>query len=275
MPQATYGNLTFAVIGAPGANLAFVIALRQFPYTCEVRNTLSQYSGIAFTGYQFGYSVAINSQSIFVGVPYYAYRGESGILSVFTYCSPGNAIGTYTTCTPCPPGQTSDGGVSQCVSCNINLPQHATCIGSGCNPTCLCDAGYFGTQCLPCSQYAPAAGLQKPSHSSWVDMQTSCTWRCNDGFNKSNHTCINCSNMQMFNSLSNVEWIPGTCSWQCKATFFSLNYSQSDLNCTLCSIYKAATGEQLPPNTRWLDHFNECKYVPLPGFSCESQGNCS
>ncbi|EKX42495.1 hypothetical protein GUITHDRAFT_141168 [Guillardia theta CCMP2712] len=269
-------GLTFAVIGAPGSNLAHVVALRQFPYTCEVRNTLSPDSSDFLVNDQFGYSVAINSQSIYVGSPYYARYfnpGISGLLYIFSYCNPGSAIPPfYRDCSACPVGQTSNGGASSCITCTLPLPQHAT-YGAGC--TTICDPGYFGSSCLPCSQYAPAQGMTNPLKSSWVDNQPTCTWQCNAGYQRVNDDgCAQCQNDIQFNQLSNVEWIPGTCSWRCKATYFSVNQTQNFLDCKLCSQYKAALGQPPPANAEWLDRFNECKYVPLPGYSCQS-GTCT
>uniref|UniRef100_A0A7S4U9B9 RING-type domain-containing protein n=2 Tax=Guillardia theta TaxID=55529 RepID=A0A7S4U9B9_GUITH len=271
--QISYGNLTFAVIGAPGENMAYVLALRHSPYLCEVRNSLAPVSGTVFPGDQFGYSVAINRQSIFVGVPYYSTPDISGLLYVFTYCSPGYVAASSSSCTPCSTGQTSDGGVSRCVPCNVSIPQHASC-SPGCSPSCECNAGYFGDRCLPCSQYALSAGHTKPLNSSWIDQQATCTWKCDMGFQKTNDTCLACPNTDQFDRLLHVEWIPGTCSWRCKATYFRVNQSGIETNCTLCSQYKAALGQQPPANAEWLDRFNECKYVPLPGYSCQSDQNC-
>jgi hypothetical protein len=68
---------------------------------------------------------------------------------------------------------------SQCDACQSKPVQSAWILGSQCR--FVCHVGFFGSNCLHCSDFKFASGISSPANSFWVDGSSTCDWACNSG----------------------------------------------------------------------------------------------
>ena len=294
--HATY-PWTIVLVGAPGENLAYSILLRDNPPMCKMHQVFEPPANDNDFTDRFGFSVAISRQFVFIGTPFYLrwYKDASGLLYTSTFCFPGSVReilgGSYPLpnrqlpqCRMCPRDKTSDGGTaSVCKDCvtdsgdRIQIPEKST-LSYGCSYTC--NSGYFGTSCLRCSEYAPSNSWIKAEHSEWVDDNANCLARCIGGYyqlpgGNGNATfrdgawyvdivCAKCPTAQNFATRTNVQWIAGSCEWECSTTFFE----DDDTYCYKCSVLNERKGIQPPVNALFVDGLPVCEWAPKLGYNC-------
>jgi hypothetical protein len=287
---------TIVLVGAPGENLAYSVLLRDNPPLCKMHQVFEPPASDNDSTDRFGFSVAMSRQFVFIGTPFYLrwYKDASGLLYSSTFCFPGSVLEAaggsplpnrqLPYCRMCPRDKTSDGGTaSVCKDCvtdsgdRIQIPAKST-LNYGCSYTC--NPGFFGTSCVRCSEYAPSISMVKPEYSEWVDDNANCIARCIGGYyqlpgGNGNATflngfwyidfeCAKCPTTALFTTRQNVQWIVGSCEWQCSATFFE----DSDTYCYKCSELKARNGIMPPENANFVDGLPVCDWAPNLGYNC-------
>ena len=272
---------TIVLVGAPGENRGYSILLRDSPPLCKMHERFVPPMRDRDDSDMFGFSVAITKQFVFIGAPFYLrwYKDHSGLLYSSSFCFPGNVKPTESAnllprCIPCAKDETSDGGTAKtCKACTsasgelIQIPEFAS-LDYGCSYTC--NLGYFGAECQTCTEYSTALDKYKPDNSEWVDGQSECLARCiggyySDGSSNVTFSCIPCPSAGIFNDLTNVQWIVGTCDWECSMGYFE---DTADNLCYKCSELKANKGISPPSNAEFVDGQATCEWAPLTGFNC-------
>ena len=267
--QPGRGGRYTAVVGEPSAGRVYAILVspNEQSTRCRMQSIIRSFRDVDMgnTGDGFGKSLALTHEFLFIGAPDVLREDPqqaviSGLLHILAFCNEGSYLQAdiYSGCVPCPNGEWSSGSqVQQCSSC---IPRNAVAL-QGCDFTC--NVGYFGDDCLPCSQ--AMSDSDKPSDSEWVDGEASCSYTCNPSFERVGAACVKCSDTDAADH--NGVWIPETCGWTCADTFFArADTLQPD--CVPCSVFKQRQGEEPPSNAMWVDGLSTCEYGPKLGYTC-------
>jgi len=211
----------------------------------------------------FGSSLAVSNQFLFVGAPGVIRRDSSGqllsgLFYILSLCTEGNYIGDNAACVSCGNSLWAKG--AQVTTCSSCIPARSTGLGE-CN--FVCNSGYFGRECLPCSQAMNKSA--KPSNSDWVDGRETCSFTCHLSFMRVDNDCIKCSQSA---EDKNGVWIPNTCGWTCKDTFFAAPSPSNQSECAACSVFQERIGAVKPENSEWVDGSKDCTYGPEIGYNC-------
>ena len=104
----------------------------------------------------------------------------------------------------------------------------------------------------------------------WKPAQLSCAARCIGGYyatrtGNSTLTCSVCPSKSVFDALFNVQWILGTCEYECAYGYFT---DPSDNLCYSCKELKSRQGIAPPANAEFVNGLSVCKWAPKVGFNC-------
>ena len=280
--QAGRGARATIVVGAPESNRAYALLVNpdaaQGWERCRMQTIVRPYESLDY-GFGFGAALAITNEFLFVGEPLverFDNNGVriSGLLHILTLCAEGRYCetcylagrGQEDSCAACGAGLWSGGGQdSACESC---VPERAAVLGSECD--FACEAGFFGPDCLICSQAMVASSVAKPANSTWVDGEATCDFVCDPSFRRHNGTCVPCAGDA---AAHHGVWQPGTCTWVCQTGFFAMSPDSTEPDCMQCSELQARKGNlsSKPPHSQWLDGLEVCTYGPEMGYRCTAE----
>ena len=190
-------------------------------------------------------------------------------------------------CFSCARNETSDGGSSaKCRAClkdddvtPLPIPQQST-LNYGCSY--VCNEGYFGNECLTCSQFSAPLANKLPANAFWVDGEKQCRASCIGGFFLKStddeskcdtcFRCLECASQKDFRLRppGSVQWIVGgTCEFKCVLGLFPDPVDPEA--CKTCSELKISSSQSPPVNAEWVDRLSACQWAPKLGFNCTSQ----
>jgi hypothetical protein len=104
----------------------------------------------------------------------------------------------------------------------------------------------------------------------WKPAPLSCEARCIGGFyatvgGNGTLTCTSCPSQTAFNALFNVQWILGSCQYECAFGYFPY---PGDGLCYGCREVKTRQGISPPDNAVFVNGLPVCEWAPLVGFNC-------
>ena len=143
----------------------------------------SYYAGSGYTIHDFDYLPG-------PGLVVYTSNDYQQRVTFVTYCYP-NASTTSkfngpNYCDACNPGRYSNGGdISSCNYCDSPYHSHFEK-----KPGCFwsCNKGYFGDQCVTCTQFSQGKYLPPDAH--WVNGKSTCYYKCNYGVDANTNECL-------------------------------------------------------------------------------------
>jgi hypothetical protein len=268
------GRLTLFV-SEPENSRVYAVHIRPLEQDrCSMQAIVRYFGAFDNPGDSFGAAIGATHQHLFIGAPDVQRIDEngnliSGLLHYTKFCTEGQYFSTDGAnflpyeCSVCPDGQWSNGGYqSVCSSC---VPVHATA-GAECDFTC--NSGYFGNECLVCSQAMSDAA--KPPNAQWVDGLEMCDFACEESYARVGEDCVKC----LVNAEDrNGSWIAQTCNWTCKKSFFATAMDTAQPDCVPCSMLQELSGAWKPDNSEWVDGLETCQFGPVVGYQC-SIDNC-